>query len=163
MTDNEQNKGEMTAKERAIEIGKANMRPLKETEDMTEEERQRIHDIRVKGGKARGEQLKKAKNLKEVANMLLDMKVSKSRAKAILGEIADEIPEEDLTNSTLLMARMLNEAYENGTAKSAEFVRDTAGQKPTTELSVDLSNTMTESDRALINNMAEILGVKPSE
>ena len=163
MTDNEQNKGEMTAKERAIEIGKANMRPLKETEDMTEEERQRIHDIRVKGGKARGEQRRKAKNLKEVANMLLDMKVSRSRAKDILGEIANEIPEEDLTNSTLLMARMLNEAYENGTAKSAEFVRDTAGQKPTTELSVDLSNTMTESDRALINNMAEILGVKPSE
>ena len=107
--------------------------------------------------------MKKAKNLKEIANMLLETKVSKDKARKILGAVADEIPEEDLTNGALLMARMLNEAYENGTAKSAEFVRDTAGQKPTTELSVDLSNTMTESDRALINNMAEILGVKPSE
>ena len=81
MTDNEQNKGEMTAKERQA-IGYANCKPLGQTADMTEEERQRQHEIHVLGGKARAEQRRKAKSLKEVANMLLDMQVSRGRAKA---------------------------------------------------------------------------------
>lgn len=156
MTDKETTKGELTAEERKT-IGYANCKPLGLTEDTTEEERQRQHEIHVLGGKARAEQRRKAKNLKEVANMLLDMQVSRGRAKAVLGEIADSIPDDELTNSTLLMARMLNEVYENGTAKSAEFIRDTSGQKPQTELAVDLNNTMTEADRSLVANMSDVL------
>lgn len=153
-------KGELTAEERQYNV--ENIKPYilpKSTEGLSEEERQRIHEIRVKGGKARGEQMKKAKNLKEIANMLLEAKVSKDKARNILGDMADCIPDEDLTNGALLMARMLNEAYENGTSKSAEFIRDTAGQKPTTEISVT-AETMTEADRALMANIAERMGLE---
>lgn len=161
MADNESIKtsGELTAKERQI----ANLKPLKETADMTDEERAYIHEIRCKGGKARGEQMKKAKNLKELANMLLETRVSKERAKNILGDLVEDIPEEDLTNGALLMARMLNEVYENGTAKAAEYIRDTSGQKIKDEIAVDVRNMMTDADRALMENMAEILGVNKPE
>lgn len=161
MDENKKTDGALTAEERKA-IGYANCKPLGLTEDATEEERQRQHDIHVLGGKARAEQRRKAKNLKEVANMLLDMQVSRGRAKDILGEIADSIPDDELTNGTLLMARMLNEVYENGTAKSAEFIRDTSGQKPKDEIALT-ADIMTEADRTLMANMAEILGVKPTE
>lgn len=155
MTENESTTKELTGKEKRL----ANLKPLVEHDGMTEEELAYIRECRSKGGKARGEQMKKAKNLKELANMLLETRVSKERAKNILGDIAEDIPEEDLTNGALLIARMLNEAYENGTSKSAEFIRDTSGQKPTTELALS-GEFMSEADRALIANMAEILQAK---
>lgn len=156
MADNESTKEprELTAKERQI----ANLKPLKETADMTDEERAYIHEIRCKGGKARGEQMKKAKSLKELANQLLETKISKERAKQVLGDLADEIPEEDLTNGALLLGSMLNEVYENRTAKSAEFIRDTSGQAPKMQLEAQVE-VYSEADRALDAKIAERLGL----
>ena len=149
MTENESTTKELTGKEKRL----ANLKPLVEHDGMTEEELAYIHECRVKGGKARGEQMKKAKNLKELANMLLETRVSKERAKNILGDIADDIPEEDLTNGALLIARMLNEAYENGTSRSAEFIRDTSGQRPKDIVEANL-NVVSEADRALMANLS---------
>lgn len=140
-----------------------NLKPLpKSTEGLTEDEKQRVHDIRVKGGKARGEQRRLHKSLKDIANDLLDTSVSKERAMEVLGKFADNIPAEQLTNGVLLMAKMLNESLTNGTVKSAEFIRDTSGQKPKDEIALT-ADIMTEADRTLMANMAEILGVKPKE
>ena len=137
-----------------------NLKPLKVTDDMTEEERQRQHEIRSKGGKARALQIEKQKTLKELANQLLNTKVSKERAKNVLGELANDIPDGDLTNGALLLARMLNEVYENGTTKAAEYLRDTSGQKPKEEISLT-ADIMTDSDRALMANIAERLSATP--
>ena len=158
MTENESTTKELTGKEKRL----ANLKPLVEHDGMTEEELAYIRECRSKGGKARAEQLRKAKSLRELANDLLECKVSKERAKKVLGELAEDIAEEDLTNGALLLGAMLNEALDNRTVKSAEFLRDTSGQKPTTELALS-GEFMTEADRSLIANMAEILKVKPTE
>lgn len=155
MTENESTTKELTGKEKRL----ANLKPLVEHDGMTEEELAYIRECRSKGGKARAEQLRKAKSLRELANDLLECKVSKERAKKVLGELAEDIAEEDLTNGALLLGAMLNEALDNRTVKSAEFLRDTSGQKPTTEVSLS-GEFMTEADRSLIANMAEILQAK---
>lgn len=138
---------------------KGNPQNLISTKQMTSEE---LSEFSRKGGIARGEQRRKQKSLKEIANLLLESKTSRERAENILGDIAKDIPDEDLTNGALLMAKMFNECFTNGTVKSAEFIRDTSGQKPKDEISLT-ADIMTEADRTLMANMAEILGVKPTE
>ena len=156
MTDNEQTKGELTAKEKSLN----NLRPFaKANEELTEEEKQRQHEIRSKGGKARVLQIERQKTLKELANELLNAKVSRERAQNILGDVADNISEDSLTNGALMLGAMLNEVFENKTAKSAEFLRDTSGQKPKDEINIT-AETMTEADRSLMANIAERLGIK---
>ena len=162
MADNEQTKGELTAEEKR-QKRLNNLRPFAKTgEEITEEERERQRELRSKGGKARVAQIEKQKTLRELANELLNAKVSRERAEKVLGELAEDISEESLTNGALLLGAMLNEALDNRTVKSAEFLRDTSGQKPTTEVSLTADVT-TDNDRALMANIAERLGILPKE
>lgn len=158
MTENDNKANELTGKEKRL----ANLKPLVEHDGMTEEELAYIRECRSKGGKARAEQLRKAKSLKELANQLLECKVSKERAKKVLGELADDIAEEDLTNGALLLGSMLNEVYENKTAKAAEFVRDTSGQRPKDQIELT-AEVMTDNDRSLMADIAERLGIMPNK
>lgn len=153
----EENKSGLTAEERQ-NIKLANLKPLNNRDDLSPEEKQRQHEIRVAGGKARAEQRRLHRSLKDIANDLLDMTISKEQAKKVIGEFADDIPAEELTNGVLLMAKMIREATENGTAKAAEFVRDTSGQKPKDEIAIT-AETMTDADRALMANIAERLNI----
>ena len=106
------------------------------------------------GGIKRGEQIKKSKSLRELANTLLDGRVSRERATEILGDLADVFTDEELTNGALMLGRVLQETMENGTTKNAEFLRDTSGQKPTEKIETTL-NTINDNDRALLRNIAE--------
>jgi len=149
LTDNDNKAKELTGRERSL----ANLAPpinLRSPEEQAE--------IRRKGGIARGKQMQRAKNLRELANMMMESKVSKEKARSVLGDLADEIPEEDLTNGALIIGSMINEVYENKTAKAAEFVRDTSGQRPKDQVELT-AEVMTDTDRSLMADIAERLGI----
>lgn len=150
---------ELTGKEKRL----ANLRPFaKAGEPQTAEEIQRQREISIKGGKARGEQMKKAKSLKELANDLIECRISRERAQNVLGELAEYIPDENLTNGALLIGSMLGEVLENKTTKAAEFIRDTSGQAPKMQIDATVE-TFSESDRALMDKIAQRLGILTEE
>lgn len=133
----------------------ANLKPFRKGEERTTE-------CALKGGAVRGSQLKRAKDLKTLTNDFLNTRISRERAVDVLGEIANDFSDEDLTNGAMLVGRIFKEVLQNGTAKSAEFIRDTSGQKPKDEIAVT-TETMTEADRALMANIAERLGLSQSD
>ena len=112
--------------------------------DRTTEERR---EIAIKAGKASGEARKKKKELKERCKILLEMMPNKALIAKSLGEDA-ELPESaDMYD--LMIAKMVQVAMLDGNVKAAEFVRDSAGDKPTDKSEVTAS-VMTEKDIELM-------------
>ena len=133
---------ETTATER-MQKGWSNLQPCRDTETARERG--------LKGAEKSIEVRRKKKELKEQINILLSMSLAKGKARNIVGDIADEL--EDTSYGNLLSIRMLQEALD-GNVKSAEFIRDTAGQKPTTEVSLD-ANIITDKDKELLEKLAK--------
>lgn len=151
MTENESTKAnELTGKEKSL----ANLKPV--TSRTPEEQR----EISRLGGIARGKQRREQRTMREQAQSYLQALMSQEQAKEYLGERdAEKLSAEDLTVQGIMIAKMAQEAMKNGNAKAAEFVRDTSGQRPKDIVEVT-ANVMTEADRNLIANMAEILQAK---
>lgn len=149
MTENESTTKELTGKEKRL----ANLKPINE---MSEDEKK---DFARKGGIARGEQRRKQRTMKEQMLALLNTTASREQAVKYLGADADKLAEDDMTFQGLMTAKMWQEATQNGNAKAAEFCRDTSGQRPKDIIEVS-AEIMTEADRNLIANMAEILSKK---
>ena len=154
MTDNEK----ATAKDelKGIERRLANLKPINE---MSEDEKK---EFARKGGIARGEQRRKQRTMKEQMLALLNTTASREQAERYLGADAEKLTEDDMTFQGLMTAKMWQEATLNGNAKAAEFCRDTSGQRPKDiiEMTADIT---TDSDRALMANIAERLGILPKE
>lgn len=130
-----------TPMERRIEAGTKNLVSLA---DRTTEEKQKIA---IQGGKASGEARRKKKDLKERCRILLEMVPKQDLIAKSLGENA-ELPEgADMYD--LIMAKMMQVASLDGNVKAAEFVRDSAGDKPTDKSEVTAS-VMTEKDIELM-------------
>lgn len=128
------------------DIGNINLINLSQR---TEEERKRIGAI---GGQKSKERREREKNLKEIAQALLKATTGERQKKQILGENYAETFGELETNGEVMLARMILGAMD-GSFKCAEFVRDTAGEKPKNEISADVTNIMTDADRALIEKL----------
>lgn len=132
-----------------------NLKPLRGyTDDMTEEERKRVREIAVKGGKATQECLKKAKTFKDVCNQALTTKVSREKAMSFVGDDIDLIPfdENGFTDMQTVLSVRAMRISADGNAKYLEFVRDTSGQKPKDEMTIT-ADIMTDNDRALIDKI----------
>lgn len=153
MTENESTTKELTGKEKRL----ANLKPPINKRSPEEQ-----HEIAVKGGIARGEQQKRQKTMREVMLTLLNTKVSLETASKYLGDDADKLTEDNLTCQGVLSAKMWQEATQNGNAKAAEFVRDTSGQAPKMQIDATVE-TFSESDRALMDKIAERLGILTDE
>ena len=141
---------ELTGREKRL----ANLKPI---QSLTDEEK---HNLAVIGGKARAEQRRKQRTMREQAQEYLQAIVSGELAEKYLGhDEASKLTPEDMTIQGIMIAKMAQEAMQNGNAKAAEFVRDTSGQRPKDIVEVT-ANVMTEADRSLMANMAELLGAK---
>lgn len=147
---------EVERKEQMRQKRLANLRPLKKFEDLTEEEREKQMAIVTKGGKARGEQIKKAKTLKETTLNLLECKLSKEQATLLIGDDV-ELLEDAPTVQGVLTIRMLQEVLQNGNTRAMEYLRDTSGQKPTHEIELS-ADIMTNADRELLEKVSARLG-----
>lgn len=85
-----------------------------------------------KGGKASGEARRKKRQMKNAAKLLLDMPVVGENAVKNLETLGFE--EEDMTNQMALLVRIFQKAIATGDVRAAEFLRDTAGYNPETNL-----------------------------
>lgn len=140
----------------------ANLIPFKSDDELTEEEIAKQRELRAKGGRARGEQLKKAKTLKEVTLMLLSTRISREDAEKVLGESAKLIADEDLNVETMLTLKAIGEVAENGNIRALEYLRDTSGQQPKQLIDAQV-DTISDAERRLINNLSNRLCILPND
>jgi len=100
-------------------------------------------EIASKGGKASGEARRKKRDMRQAAEMLLNMPVSnkQSTMKATLTALG--INEEDMDYSMGVLAAMLVQAA-NGNVKAATFLRDTAGQNPAQQRDEEITEDTTQ-------------------
>lgn len=85
-----------------------------------------------KGGKASGEARRKKRQMRQAAKLLLDMPVVGENAVKNLETLG--FSEEDMTNQMALLVRVFQKAIQTGDVRAAEFLRDTAGYNPETNL-----------------------------
>lgn len=88
---------------------------------------ERLHEISVKGGKARVEQRRKHKRMTEAAKWLLAAKDVLSDAE--IKKIMTALGFSDATNAEALMVIAMKKASK-GDVDALKFVRDTAGEAP---------------------------------
>lgn len=89
-------------------------------------------EMQSKGGKRSGETRRKKRQMKAAAKMLLDMPVVGE--KAIMNLETMGFSEEDMTNQMALLVRLFQKVIATGDVRAAEFLRDTAGYNPETNL-----------------------------
>ncbi len=125
----------------------ANLRPLN---TLSKEERSKIASL---GGKARVKQKIEQKNLRETALTLLNTPISREQAKRFIGNDAELIEDTDLTMQSILTVRAMRALLDDGNIKAYAELRDTSGQKPKDEISIDNKVIMTDADRKLLENI----------
>lgn len=99
--------------------------------------------IQSMGGKACREKNRKKKTLKELTLLLLENPVVSEEAKAQIKLLFPNVDTEDLTNGMAMTANILLSAITSKDlkekVKAAEYLRDTAGQKPETSVTGSVS------------------------
>lgn len=110
-----------------------NPNPLRKFSDMTPEERSE-HGRR--GGFKSGETKRRKKAMKEVLHVLLDMPIKSGKAtdvEAIKNFAA--LRGKNITVNEAILIAQLQKALQ-GNVQSAEFIRDTSGQKPIEDINM---------------------------
>lgn len=99
--------------------------------------------IQSMGGQASKEAARRKKSLKELTQMLLENPVFSDEAKKNIKMLFPNVDTEDLTNSMAMTANILLSAITSKDlkekVKAAEYLRDTAGQKPETNVTGSVS------------------------
>lgn len=108
--------------------------------DKDPEERRRIASL---GGIASGEAKRKDKLLKQLAEHILNAPIQQEKAKEQVKKLFPTIADEDTTNAALVLSdifvNMMKSRDLKSKIKAAEFLRDTAGQKPETTVNGSVS------------------------
>ena len=99
--------------------------------------------IQSMGGQASKEAARRKKSLKELTQMLLENPVFSDEAKKNIKMLFPNVDTEDLTNGMAMTANILLSAITSKDlkekVKAAEYLRDTAGQKPETTVNGSVS------------------------
>ena len=142
--------------------GTKNLKPLKNYDGMTEEEKERQREIRSLGGKASQEKRKAKKTMQETFQNFVESVIDKDTAKSLIGDMANLMDSEEMTIQSLMSVLALKIASEDGNIKGLEFIRDTSGNKPkdVQEIKADI---MTESDKRLLENVAKRVNVSTDD
>lgn len=103
--------------------------------DKEPEERRRIASL---GGIASGKAKHKKKILQQLAESMLNAPIQQEKAKEQVKKLFPTIAADDVTNAALVLADIFVDMMKSRDLKSkikaAEFIRDTAGQKPETSV-----------------------------
>lgn len=102
--------------------------------------------IGAKGGKASAEARRRKKTMREVYESLRTLEVVPSHAEALQEMFADKA--ERVTVDEAIMMAMIAKA-ERGDVQAAQFIRDTAGEKPTDVIGMDSDQPFTISVKVL--------------
>lgn len=99
--------------------------------------------IQMMGGEANKQKINRKKNLKELTQMLLENPVFSDEAKQNIKMLFPDVDVEDMTNGMAMTANILLSAITStdlkDKVKAAEYLRDTAGQKPETTVNGSVS------------------------
>lgn len=111
----------------------ANEENLAAVRDATSEERR---EWGRKGGIASGEAKRKKKAMRETLEILLGMPLNNKKCYSV-DDITNfaQLKGKNVTVETAILIRQIQRAM-SGDLASAEFLRDTSGQKPTNDLNV---------------------------
>lgn len=123
-------------------IMKENLKPCRTTEEARERGR--------KGGINSGKRKKEKRKLKEIAEMLLDMKAPDD----IIGKFEQLYPDLDakeMTNRLAIVQRLILNALA-GDNKAFELLRDQIGEKPKEEI-VNTNQNINITDEKVINSV----------
>lgn len=109
--------------------------------DRTTEEQQAIARM---GGKASGVARRKKRNMQEFASILLGMALKNGEVHTIedIQSLAD-LKGKNLTVDQAILLKQAEKALK-GDLKSAEFIRDTSGQKPIETVKADVTSDNNE-------------------
>lgn len=113
-------------------------------EELTEHQR--------KAHKGMIEKRKEKKRIKDITSELLNMKADDIAENVLNSELAEKIKETDITLYDLIVAKQIEVALTSGNVKSAEFLRDSNGDKPTDKIENNV-NVITESDQLLLTSI----------
>lgn len=101
------------------------------------------------------EKRKQKKRIKDITSELLNMSAEDIADNVLNKDIAEKLKGTDITLYDLIVAKQIESAL-NGSTRSAEYVRDSNGDKPTDKVQTDI-NVMTETDKQLINMLSDRL------
>lgn len=93
-------------------------------------------EMKVLGGKKSGEARRKKKNMQELATTFLNMPASISEMPEEILSLSKKFDMKLTIQGAILLAQ-IHKAIVNKDTKAAEFVRDTAGQKPVENVNMD--------------------------
>lgn len=121
-------------------------------------DKEELKAIKQKGQKATMDIVRSKKNIKSICNELLNMSASDIASNVVSKEMADKLKDTDITLYDLIIAKQIEVALKDGSVRSAEFLRDSNGDKPTDKTQTDI-NIISESDKLLLNSINERLEV----
>lgn len=143
---------------REIRLANLAKSKLKPANELTEEERIRQSEICRKGAYATAEKKRLKRTLKETTLAMLEKGVSKEQARKLIGDNVSMLDDDNIDLQAIITASMIQSAIE-GNAKAFEVLRDTSGQTVKQTVELDASVTMTDADRALMENINRRLSV----
>lgn len=107
--------------------------------------RERHLEMASKGGKRSGEVRREKKKMREQLQLLLNMTMRKGENYDISNaESINDLSGQNLTVQEVILLKQIQKAI-SGDRKAAEYVRDTAGERPTEEISVKSESKVHEN------------------
>ena len=119
---------------------------------MNKRSKEEVRAIASKGGINSGIARKERKTLQQMAREMLALAMDDDQIAEVIGDerlLSNGDGTFDKSVGKVMLARMIQEA-QNGNVKAFETVRDTSGEKPTTNVQVE---TITDGDRALLEKV----------
>ena len=117
--------------------------------------REDFKELSSKGGKNSVKKKKEFRHAKDLLTEILSNDLTVDECEKILGYNPEN------KNAYNVMLLKAHQVATKGNIKAMEFIRDTAGDKPTETIQADISNTITENDRKLLEILAA--GIKSPE
>lgn len=118
---------------------------------------ERRRELCQKGQKAMIEQKKKRKTIKEVIQAVAELDADDIADNYADSDLVEKLrgTGEDITLYDLMAVVQMQNAIK-GSTRSAEFIRDSAGDKPTDKIQAEIE-TITDIDRELLSNISDRL------
>lgn len=134
-----------------IEHGKAHADNLTDLRTVDEARRK---EIASKGGKASVEARRRKRDIKQIFDDILSLDATELTTDETIQSIARQLKSKGLKPDAYTMINTVQTIKAmQGSTKSAEYVRDTVGDKPDNRLSIEADIT-TDSDRELMQSLS---------
>lgn len=121
---------------------------------MSERTKEERKELATKAGKASGVARRRKRTMQEFAEIILGMSMKNGEVHTVdeIQSVAD-VKGKNLTVDQAILLKQVEKALK-GDLRSAEFVRDTAGQKPIEKVQADVTNDNDEL-KAILKQLKE--------